>query len=209
MNPQGVRTTVRIQRCLQRLGKQDAAARTELIEYARRRLTVLSERMFTRYPLLHRREEAEDVFQEAMVRLWQALETVGPETVAAFMGLAALQMRRALRDLARNHFGRPAGGDPAPVPRPRVDGTEGHTFENQPGNSTWHPDELACWSEFHSAADRLPEPERTAFDLLYYHEFPHADVAEMMGVSERQVRRYWQSARRHLHGMLEGLLPRM
>ncbi len=164
--------------------------------------------MFTKYPRLHSREEAEDVFQEAMIRLWQSLEEVGPTTVAAFMGLAALQMRRALRDLARRHFGRGAGTAPDRRERPAVASSQGHTFENYPGDSTWQPDDLACWSEFHAAADRLPEPERTAFDLLYYHELPQADVADLMQVSERQVRRYWQSARRELHRMLEGLLPK-
>jgi hypothetical protein len=28
-----------------------------------------------------------------------------------------------------------------------------------------------------------------------------------MNVSERQVRRYWQAARRKLHDLLDGLLP--
>jgi RNA polymerase sigma-70 factor (ECF subfamily) len=192
-----------------RVACQDADARAELLEHARRRLILLADRMFTRFPVLHRREEAEDVFQEAMVRLWQSLEKVGPTTVAAFMGLAAIQMRRALRDLARRHFGRRNGEAGKSDERRAVSANLGRTFENEPGDSTWHPDDLACWSEFHAAADRLPEPERTAFDLLYYHELSQTDVAEMMQVSERQVRRYWQSARRELHRMLEGMLPKI
>jgi RNA polymerase sigma-70 factor (ECF subfamily) len=164
--------------------------------------------MFTKYPRLHRREEAEDVFQEAMIRLWQSLEEVGPTTVAAFMGLAALQMRRALRDLARRHFGRRNAADQGVRKcRPATENLA-YTLENEPGDSTWHPHDLACWSEFHAAADRLPEPERTAFDLLYYHELPQTDVADLMQVSERQVRRYWQTARRELHRELEGFLPK-
>jgi RNA polymerase sigma-70 factor (ECF subfamily) len=208
LGAEGSRTTVRIQRCLLRLARQDAAARAELLEHARRRLVLLSDRMFTNFPRLHRREEAEDLFQEAMIRLWQSLEEVGPTTVAAFMGLAALQMRRALRDLARRHFGRRNGTAQTPGERRPVTGNQRHSFEEQPGGSTWHPDDLACWSEFHAAADRLPEPERTAFDLLYYHELPQREVADLMQVSERQVRRYWQSARRELHRTLEGLLPK-
>jgi RNA polymerase sigma-70 factor (ECF subfamily) len=88
-----------------------------------------------------------------------------------------------------------------------VNGTSGHTFERHVADGTWSPDDLACWSEFHEAADRLPEPERTAFDLLYYHELPQIEVAGLMHVSERQLRRYWQSARRELHRVLEGMLP--
>ena len=209
MSVHGVSTTIHIQRCLLRVACHDAEARAELLEHARRRLALLADRMFSKFPVLHRREEAEDLFQEAMVRLWQSLAEVGPTTVAAFMGLAALQMRRALRDLARHHFGRRNGDAGASGERLAVSSNQGHTFENEPGDSTWHPDDLACWSEFHAAADRLPEPERIAFDLLYYHEFSQADVAEMMQVSERQVRRYWQSARRELHRMLEGSLPKI
>jgi RNA polymerase sigma factor (sigma-70 family) len=85
----------------------------------------------------------------------------------------------------------------------------GHSFDDHPADAGSAPDELACWSEFHAAAERLPEPERTVFDLLYYHELPPAEVAEVMEVSERQVRRYWQSARRALHRMLEGYLPKL
>jgi RNA polymerase sigma-70 factor (ECF subfamily) len=209
MSVQGIRTTLHIQRCLERLGGQDEAARTELLGHARRRLALLAERMFAQFPALHQREEADDLLQEAMVRLWQSLTEVGPTTVAGFMGLAALQMRRALRDLARHHFGRKEEAGGHTPPRPVVNGATGHTFEERLGDSTWHPDELACWSEFHAAADRLPEPERTAFDLLYYHELPQADAAEIMQISERQVRRHWQSARRELHRALEGFLPKL
>lgn len=206
MIEKNVRTTVRIERCLARLRTDDAAVRGELLEYARRRLELLAERMFTRFPRLHPHEETADLLQEAMLRLWRSLEEVGPTTVASFMGLAALQMRRALFDLARTHFGRERGGD-QPNDRRIVSANNGHSFERHPADSTWSPDELACWSEFHQAADALPEPERTAFDLLYYHELLQPEVAELMQVSERQVRRYWQSARRELHRVLEGMLP--
>lgn len=206
--PDAVSTTIHLQRCLSRLDGNDPRARSELLEHARRRLALLAQRMFDSYPPLHRREDVEDVLQEAMARLWKSLEEVRPENIAGFMGLAALQIRRALRDLARAHFGREHGEKEFGDRRPVVNGTNGHTFDRHPANGTWHPEQLACWSEFHAAADRLPEPERTTFDLLYYHELPQAEVAALMNLSERQVRRHWQSARRHLHRTLEGLLPR-
>src|SRR5690348_7302082 len=135
-------TTVHIRRCLERINAQDAAARTELLEHARRRLTLLAERMFSKFPRLHDREQAEDVFQEAMVRLWQSLQDVGPTTVAGFMGLAALQMRRALRDLARRHFGRNSGSDAGGQQRPLVRGAAGGSLD-EPAASETAPDELA------------------------------------------------------------------
>ena len=153
------------------------AARTELLEHARRRLTLLAEQMFARFSLLRDREEVEDVFQEAMVRLWKALQEVGPTTVAGFMGLAALQMRRALRDLARRHFGRNPGNQADAKPRPLVTAAPGGSLDDHAASDSAAPDELACWSEFHAAVDKLPEPEKTAFDLLYYHELPQGQRA--------------------------------
>jgi RNA polymerase sigma-70 factor (ECF subfamily) len=206
MSDSGIGTTVRIQRCLAQLGGADAAVvRGELLGHARRRLVLLADRMFARFPLLHPWEQSDDVFQEAMIRLWQSLDKVGPTTAAAFMGLAALEMRRTLRDLARDHFGRKKDSKRAPPNRLTLRGRGGGTIDDEPEDRNPAPDDLACWSEFHEAAGMLPEPQRTAFDLIYYHGLPHTEVAQVMDVTERQVRRYWQSARRELHHMLEGL----
>jgi RNA polymerase sigma-70 factor (ECF subfamily) len=203
----GISTTVRLQRCLQRLADHDAQARGELLDHAARRLALLAEQMLSQFRALHRREESQDLFQQAMLRLWQSVERVGPTTVPEFMGLAAQEMRWALCDLARNHFGRKDREARADKRRPVVSSSNGHVNQREPADTTWAPDNLACWSEFHAAAGRLSDPERTAFDLLYYHELPQAEVATIMQVSERQVRRYWQSAREELYRMLEGWLP--
>lgn len=206
MDESGSTTTVRLQQCLQRLAIQDAAARTELMEHAARRLAVLAKRMFARVPALRHREDSEDAFQQAMLRLWESLEQVEPGTVAEFMSLAARQMRGALCDLARGHteLKETAERSQADVAAIRE---QGFVFNKQLADSTWAPDDLACWSEFHAAADRLREPERTAFDLLYYHALSQVEVADLMQVSERQVRRYWQSSREKLARTLEEWLP--
>lgn len=199
-------TTWHIAGCLERL-HCDGAARSELINHARRRLQELAERMFLRFPRLHDKEQAVDVYQEAMLRLWRSLDEQRPTTVTEFMGLAALQMRRSLQDLARSHFGRKKEDSRAGHARPVVHATSGYTFESLPDDHTAPPEVLICWAEFHAAADRLPEPERTVFDLVYYNEVPQVEVAELLGVSDRQVRRYWQTARRLLLTKLEAVLP--
>ena len=85
MSDVDVRTTVHLERCLARLETQDATVRSGLLKYARRRLELLADRMFARFPMLHPQEKAENVFQEAMLRLWRSLEEAGPATVADFM----------------------------------------------------------------------------------------------------------------------------
>lgn len=202
-----VPTTVHLQRCLLSLRDRDPSARGELLAHAQRRLQALADRMFHRFPSLHSHEHADDLFQEAMIRLWNSLEAIGPATVEEFMGLAALQMRRALCDLARYHFGRSNRVGASEYVPLSVDGSGNLTVKINSKDAPNAPDELMRWSEFHSAVDRLPEPDRTAFDLLYYHELTHAEVAVLMKVSERQVRRYWQSARRQLFQMMEGVWP--
>lgn len=194
-----ISTTVHIQRCLQRLADNDDAARAELLAFAKRRLKVLADSMFSRFSQLRYREQADDVLQEAMVRLWRSLETVRPNTVAEFMGLAALQMRRALRDLARTHFGR----SDAEQPRATIRLLPHEVFEAMlNGAAESSEEELLLWTEFHAAVDRLPEPHRTAFDLLYYHELTQMEAAEVMNVSIRQMQRYWQSAGIKLRRMI-------
>ena len=202
-------TTIHLERCLKRLGDRDDSARKELLEFAHRRLKILADRMFLRFPLLYAREQSDDLFQEAMLRLWQSLEQVSPLTVAGFMGLAAAQMRRSLADLARRHFGRDnelnaAGSYDRPIIQ--CGDLAVHHQADDPRNA---PLELASWSEFHAAADLLSEPHRTAFDLLFYHELPQSEVAELMSVSIRQVQRYWSEGRLKLSQMMEGAWPEL
>lgn len=202
-----ISTTIHLERCLQRIGQHDESARAELLSFAGRRPKVLADRMFARFPQLYSFEQSDDLFQEAMIRLWQSLEEVFPTTVAGFMGLAAMQMRRALIDLARRHFGRNQPGE-LRTRRSRSVVHEGSTaLLTQKDDRANAVEELLCWSDFHLAADRLPEPQRTAFDLLFYHELPQAEVAQLMHVSLRQVQRYWHSARLKLSDMMEGAWP--
>jgi RNA polymerase sigma factor (sigma-70 family) len=201
-------TTVVLQKCLQRWLLHDRNARQELLLFAKRRLRELVAREFSRYPSLRNFEQTDDLLQESMFRLWQSMEEVKPVSVIEFMGLAALQIRRCLCDLARKHHGRSKqilsdDGDGNQVPRPRF--VPLNSKIGDPNQES--PDILLNWAEFHDAAGMLPEPERTAFDLLFYGDLPQPEVAGLMNVSERQVRRYWQNARRILGKQLFWLWP--
>jgi RNA polymerase sigma-70 factor (ECF subfamily) len=188
-----VTTTLFLQKCLQRLHVGENAVRE-----------------FVRFLVLGHLEEADDLLQESMLRLWKSLADVKPTTVSEFMGLAALQMRRSLRDLARKHFGRRSESRSSERKshqlnlRLRSTMGQGMTVADDVRNS---PDVMLSWSEFHEAADRLPQPERNCFDLMYYHGLPQSEVAELMNVSTRQVARYWQSARRKVLKAMEGCWP--
>jgi len=199
-------TTVKIQKCLDRMRQGDAAARAaardEVIAVACERLRLLTHRMLRDYPGVHRWEQTDDVMQNAVLRLCRALNDVPLATPQDFFRVAALQVRRELRDLARHYFG-PEGmgahhgsraGGPADQPP-------------DPAESTANPARLAAWTEFHDKVEALPKEERDVFDLLWYQELTAIEAAKVLGVSESAVKRRWQAARRRLHDLLGGELP--
>jgi RNA polymerase sigma-70 factor (ECF subfamily) len=53
----------------------------------------------------------------------------------------------------------------------------------------------------------MPDEEREIFDLLWYQGLSQAEAATLLKVSERTIKRRWQSARLKLHHALRGGLP--
>jgi len=187
-------TTQFVSNQLDRLRQGDEGARGALIAGAAKRMQLLTQKMFRDYPRLERWTEADDVYQQAIIRLHRSLADLRPESSLDFFRLAALQIRRELKDLARHYFGPEGiGRNHASQIRVNADSTVA-SLPIQP-DDTLNPEVLARWSDFHAAVEKLPDEQRQAFDLLWYHEISQAEAAEVMGVSERQVRRYWQSAR--------------
>jgi RNA polymerase sigma-70 factor (ECF subfamily) len=193
-----------LQRHLDRLHAGDPSARDELLEHAYASLQRLVARMLSQFPGVRRWEGADDVSNNAALRLWKSLEEVRPATARDFYRLAALQIRRELLDLAR-HYAGPQGigarhesvaGAPD-ASRPAAD----------PADSTHDPGRLAQWTEFHRQVDRLPDEEREVFDLLHYQDLPHAEAAQLLGISEATLRRRWLAARLKLQELMQQDMP--
>ena len=195
-------TTLLLENCLQRLKAGDLQARDELIARASRRLFILTERMLRHYQRVSRWEQADDVFQQAVIRLYRCLAEVVPPTLEDFFRLGTLQLRRELNTMARHYFGKQG-----PV------GNHDHYANNgrkslesirysEPADTTFNPEKISLWTEFHDAADQLPEREKQVFDLIWYHGLNQSEAAEILQISERQLRRYWHSARIRLNQQL-------
>jgi RNA polymerase sigma-70 factor (ECF subfamily) len=198
-----------IQRCLDRLQAGDESARRELIQCACERLERLTRKMLHGWERVHRWEETGDVMQNALLRLYRSLSEVKPARTVDFFRLAALHIRRELYDLAKHYCG-PCGigaHHATAAWRPGSAGGAACSMGWEPCGADEDPANLAAWAEFHDQVARLPEEERETFDLLWYQELPQAEAAELLGISERTVKRRWAAARLQLHKVLGGALP--
>jgi RNA polymerase sigma-70 factor (ECF subfamily) len=196
-----------LQAWIDRLQSGDQAARDELLAHACERLRRLTRKMLRGFGGIRRWEQTDDVLQNALLRLWTALRQVTPRTVRDFCGLAALQIRRELLDLARQHFG-PEGMGAHHASRAETDGPA-PAAPAGPGSpdTTYEPSRLAVWSEFHQQVEALPEDEREVFDLVWYQGLTQDKAAALLGISEATLKRRWLSARRRLHQVLKGQFP--
>lgn len=184
---------------IDRIHAGDPGARDELVRAFQPCLEDLARRMLRRHPRVARWVEVDDVLQGALLRILRALESVHPDSTRDFLGLAAEQMRRELLDLGRHYYGpRGEGANRVGVGASSVD--DHLRFEPpDPGDTD---DDLELWCRFHLEVEKLPVVEREVVGLIYYHGWTQSRVAAHFGVNVRTVRRWWESARSKLHGVL-------
>ena len=63
------------------------------------------------------------------------------------------------------------------------------------------------WARLHEAVEQLPADLREVFGLTLYHGWTQPEIAELLQISDRQVRRLWAEACHKLHSALNGDLP--
>lgn len=199
--------SVHLQRCLDRLQNSDATARDDLLKASCGRLEGLTRKMLRDYRSVKRWEETGDVLQNALLRLVRALGAVTPPTVLDYYRLAAAQIRRELIDLARHYYGPQGGGAHHASQGPE----DAHGSSVPPlyeaTDVSLEASRLSLWTEFHKQVEGLPAEDRDVFDLVFYQGLPQDEVAAILDISLRTVKRRWQSARLKLHEALGGNLP--
>jgi RNA polymerase sigma-70 factor (ECF subfamily) len=195
--------TTRLQTWVDRLRAGDRAAADELLRAVGGRLERLARRMLLGFPNVKRWADTDDVLQGAVLRLLRTLERLRPKHVRDFFKLSAVQIRRELLDLARHFYGPEGlGANHASPPPGAVDDPVKVVPDLRDSSG-----ELEKWQRFHEAVERLPDEEREAMALVFYHGSTQAQVAKLLEVSERTVRRYWQSACLRLNEEMGGSLP--
>ncbi len=190
--------------CLERIRAGDAQAREQLLSLTSSRLVLLARKMLQDYPSVRRWEQTDDVLQNAVLRLHRALGATVPDDARGFFRLAAVQLRRELIDLARHYMGPEGLGAHHASQGGLEPGPEGAL---EPADATHDPGQLASWTEFHAAIERLDEAERSVMDLLWYQGLTQREAGVILGLTERVVGSHWRSARLKLHRALKGQLP--
>lgn len=197
----GPESAMVVQRLLDMLKSGDGDASRRLLDVSMDRLRTLSRKILADIPGVKRWEETDDLLQNASVRLWKALERSHPPTTLDYYRLAAAVIRRELIDLSRHYFG-PQGIAANQAKTWVREGESQIPAAEAAPDQTYDPQQLGRWTEFHEYVDKLPEEDRTLFDLLWYQGMTLGEAAETMGAAERTVRRRWKTARVNLYRAL-------
>lgn len=192
--------------CLERMRGGDGKARDELLNHVCDRLRRLTRKMLRGFANVKRFAETDDVLQNALMRLLRSLETVQPQDMRQFFGLATVQIRRELIDLARHFYGPHGDGAHHASTPPAAADASGPRL-NEPVDVSHDPSRLAEWCELHQQIERLPADERETVELIFYQGLQQNEAADLLGVSVRTVQRRWQTALLKLHQVLQGGLP--
>jgi RNA polymerase sigma-70 factor (ECF subfamily) len=193
-------TTVIIQRYLDAL-PGDATAEPivrELLERAVGRLRLLCARfLYKSYPRLTRPPvnlETDELLGGVVAGLLAALRKTRPPTVRRFFALANQHMRWQLNDLARRLDEQPAAAalTEIGVVAPPHSTASGLSLDGR---------------RMLGVIEGLPEDEREVFDLVGIQGLAHAEVAMVVGVSEKTVQRRLNRARLLLVERLRDVRP--
>lgn len=190
--------TTAIQRCIERLNANEPAARTELLQITHDRLLAMVRAQLSRSPRLRRWEQSDDVLQKVYMRLLRCFDQVPIATTREYLSLAATNMQRELIDLARYYFRETGPGRNHATPGSNEDWAQNVDSDDAA--------KLLEWAELHEFIARLPDEEREVFNLHWYHDLTHKEVADLLGVSTKTVSRRWMEAKDRLAAHLRPLI---
>ncbi|HEX6901509.1 MAG TPA: sigma-70 family RNA polymerase sigma factor [Thermoanaerobaculia bacterium] len=153
---------------------------------------------FARY-LLSNREEAEDVTQEVLLRLWRHQEGVDEERLGSWLLRVT---RNACYDLLRRRRSEAAAGISA-----SLDEEDAHEV----ASSEPSPEVRARDTDFRrrllEALGELGEPYKSVVILREVQGLPHREIGEALGIPEATVRVHLHRGRRKLRERLREVSP--
>jgi RNA polymerase sigma-70 factor (ECF subfamily) len=153
--------------------------------------------------LVHRSEDARDIYQESFLRVYRNLHRFRFEC-SFYTWLYRIVTNVALDHLRRCSSRRE---DQAPVSE-EFDGTSRDFFDRQPeSNAASNPERVVLGQELgqriKEAIDRLSPRERVVFELKHYQGLKLRVIGEMLGTSEETVKNSLFRATRKLRASLD------
>jgi RNA polymerase sigma-70 factor (ECF subfamily) len=145
------------------------------------------------YRLLGNADDADDVAQEVFVRAYRHIEDYRPKTQFSTWLFAIA--RNAAIDRLRHRQRHPTEPLEGIEPASPVRGPAAEAQLQEIG------------AQIASAIQQLPEDQRTAIVLAEYHDQSHAEIAAIMGCSEKSVESRLYRARQTLRRALAPLFP--
>ena len=198
--------TLSMQKLVLRFQLGDKAGFDELVRRTQESLDKRARSMLRKYPLVSGREEAEDVLQNALRKLSNALAEITPNSIREFYGLANEQIRRTLLDFTRYYRKRQRIDQQMPQA-----GTGSDVGELDPIDPEDSKQGVELWEQLHEAVSGLPPLEREVFSLTFYHGWTQHEIAEVLGYKsangDRQVRRVLKEAYQLLRNTIGGDPP--
>jgi RNA polymerase sigma factor (sigma-70 family) len=170
--------TAQLHQQIERIRAGDPAAQEELVRAVGERMRRIAQRMLRGYPGVRAAADTSDVLQNTFLRLLAALRRLRPESTRDFFHLAAYLTRQELIDLLRRCAVRPAVG--------AADSALDRVAAGGPSS-----DHLDAWLRFHQAVEQVPVAEREVMSLAFYHGWTQSQIAEVLGLDVRTVRRRW------------------
>jgi RNA polymerase sigma factor (sigma-70 family) len=188
------------------LAAGDDSARDRIIEVCGERLRVVARRMLGRFPGVRRWDDTDDIFQNAVLRLYRALGEVRPDSPRGLLALAVTQLKRELIDLARRYAGPESHA--ANLETNMLPAIEAGGVAEQQVDRAVQPDsDSERWARFHEAIATLEPAEREVFELVWYAGVNQQTAADLLGCSVRTVKSRWRAARETVRLALEGQPP--
>jgi RNA polymerase sigma-70 factor (ECF subfamily) len=159
--------------------------------------------------ILHKSEDARDVYQEAFLRIYKNLSRFRFE--CSFYTWMYRIVTNVCLDHLRRRNSRPEDQAPESIPDMSGDSPVGDFFDRQPqpgaaSNPERHLMGLEIGRRISAALERLTPRERMVFEMKHYQGLKLRAIGEVLGTTEETVKNSLFRATRKLRAQLEELL---